>query len=588
MRPRRRTVGRGLTLQRIAQVVPDLATFAVDDGFAYSIPGDVSGVTIGSLVRVPLGGRTVRGFVTAVHDRRPDRELRPIKARSGDLPVFDERLVQTARWAAAHYVAPLSVVLSGCTPPNLPRGSTAAPPSPQPGAASRVAAISVHVTGRDLGGAATALVDSHVRAGRNAIVVVATGAEMQSVAEVLQEAYAGRVLRATSGLEDRVTTAAWTAMQSSRGMILVGTREIALWPFPGLGVAVVIDDGRPAMKAKQTPTLHVRDVLRRRAGVERFELAIVGAVPSAEAIAMASRIIETPGRAWPFVELADRREQPPGAGVLTDTAKAAVSAVAGRGGRVFVLAPRRGFAAAQACVACGAMRRCPECGGSAESEGPCPRCGADVPGPCAECGSARYRPIGAGIGRIREELERLVGPLGDRIGVGTERDLVGVSGQDLALAVDLDGRMLSPNYRAGETALRVGARLALTLGHGSGRRAIVQTSLPDHGVMRSLVSGNPLPYLRDELARRESLGLPPAGEVLAVEIRGEHPDRVDDELRRACEGATVRGPAAGDGAARWLVQGRDLHRTRTLLRPAVQQWRDAGLTVRVDVDPVDL
>src|SRR5690606_25600803 len=58
-------VGRGSdALTHLAQVVPNLATFAVDDGFAYRVPDTLSGVETGSLVRVPLGGRRVRGFVT--------------------------------------------------------------------------------------------------------------------------------------------------------------------------------------------------------------------------------------------------------------------------------------------------------------------------------------------------------------------------------------------------------------------------------------------------------------------------------------------------------------------------------------------
>jgi hypothetical protein len=36
------------------------------------------------------------------------------------------------------------------------------------------------------------------------------------------------------------------------------------------------------------------------------------------------------------------------------------------------------------------------------------------------------------------------------------------------------------------------------------------------------------------------------------------------------------------------VQGRDLAPFREAARPLVQRWRDAGATVRIDVDPIDL
>lgn len=61
-----------------------MPSFAVDDGFAYAVPDDVSGVEVGTMVRVPLGGRKVKGYVTSVRTATPDRPLRSILARSGE------------------------------------------------------------------------------------------------------------------------------------------------------------------------------------------------------------------------------------------------------------------------------------------------------------------------------------------------------------------------------------------------------------------------------------------------------------------------------------------------------------------------
>jgi hypothetical protein len=37
-----------------------------------------------------------------------------------------------------------------------------------------------------------------------------------------------------------------------------------------------------------------------------------------------------------------------------------------------------------------------------------------------------------------------------------------------------------------------------------------------------------------------------------------------------------------------LLQGADLRAVRVRLRTLVQRWRDAGHTVRIDADPLDL
>ena len=104
---------------RIAQVVPDLPTFAVDDGFSYAVP-DALEISVGSIVRVPLGGRRVRGWVTGLRNG-PDEGLKDVIAVSGAQPIFSAELLQTLRWAAVHYLSPLAALIPKAGPPNLPK-----------------------------------------------------------------------------------------------------------------------------------------------------------------------------------------------------------------------------------------------------------------------------------------------------------------------------------------------------------------------------------------------------------------------------------------------------------------------------------
>ena len=104
-----------------ARVVPNVPSFSADDGFWYSVPEQSAGtLSVGSVVRIPLGGRRVRGWVVESTDRE-DSDLKPILGVSGSFPVFDEDLLTSLRWAAQHYVAPVSVMLAKSAPPNLGR-----------------------------------------------------------------------------------------------------------------------------------------------------------------------------------------------------------------------------------------------------------------------------------------------------------------------------------------------------------------------------------------------------------------------------------------------------------------------------------
>lgn len=568
------------------------------------MPDDLGIATVGRIVRVPLGGRRVRGFVTAPTDLAQDRPLRPIAAISGDLPVFSKELLETARWAATHYVAPLSVVLNRCSPPNLPRAAPASvldpvPELPAAAAADGLTAALVAgnrprpqylITGRKRTELVASLAAPLLAAGRSVMVVGPTVSEVMRLGSVLAKLFGNRVAVATSALSAAAQTRAWARAATQPGHLLVGTREIAFWPVAGCGLAIIVGEGRRAMKAPQTPTVHVREVLRRRSAIERFGLVMIGSVPSTEALAAGVEVHEEPGRVWPLVEVADRREEPPGGGVVMDRTRAAIGGIARRGGRAFVLVHRRGYAPAFRCVRCREVRRCAVCGSLLDRSEICRRCGA-AQASCQSCGGRRFEALGAGVGSVVDDLARSlgeeVGPIesGRPVLVGTERDLVDLEPVDLAVSVDADALMFAPNYRAQEEALRLLARLALSVRSGRGRRCLVQTAMPQQPAIEALRAGRPLAFQRAALREREESGLPPVGQMIAVETSGTG-ESVD--LDPLAPTATILGPVATGSGQRWLIQGSDLRDVRVRLRGIAQNWRDRGITVRIDVDPLDL
>jgi primosomal protein N' (replication factor Y) (superfamily II helicase) len=394
------------------------------------------------VVRVPLGGRRVRGFVVEVGTDDGSAALRPIAAVSGSLPVFDEPLLATLRWAAHHYVAPLSAMLERAMPPNNPvSGGAPSEGEPVPQGTPVDEVVTASLSGRRI--PPTVLLASHppieqvigcatalLVGGRSTIVVLATAGEAEEVHGAIEGAVSGRAVLAHGDMSDRDLTAAWGAVQSPA--VLVGTPRIACWPVSDLGAAVVLEEGRRAMKDRQTPTLHVRDVLRRRAQQERFQFVVVGPTPTTEVLSTGPRLVRSPGRLWGLVEVIDRRQETSGGAILTDPARRALAAVTKRGGRSFVFGHRKGYAAATRCVTCRTVRRCPGCGSRPDPGSACTRCGIEL-APCETCGGTRFEPLGAGVGRIVADVGRVVGadavaaaPASAPVTVGTERDMVGV------------------------------------------------------------------------------------------------------------------------------------------------------------------
>ena len=190
-----------------------------------------------------------------------------------------------------------------------------------------------------------------------------------------------------------------------------------------------------------------------------------------------------------------------------------------------------------------------------------------------------------------KQLERgSVGHVGSnrQVLVGSEKDLPFVPPTALSVAVDGDSLLMAPHYRAEEDAVRLLARVILTVAKGRGHRGLIQTSQPNHRALAALQAGRPLQYLEGLLEERERDLLPPASELLAIEVTGGAEAPAVDLAGLSVDGVQVHGPEEGGGRSRWFLQGPSLHETRVRLRAMVQRWRDSGLKVRIDADPIDL
>ncbi|HUG75178.1 MAG TPA: hypothetical protein VMM81_05835, partial [Acidimicrobiia bacterium] len=445
-------------LTAVVRVVPDVPSFAVDDGFAYVVPDGLS-VGVGDIVRIPLGGRRVRGWVVGPTEPPDARRIRPLIGKSGEVAVFNAPLLDTLRWAAQHYVAPLAAVLAKATPPNLPKGR-GRPASDAASPAGSTGAVSVHAVPAPwaalVGETATPLIAD----GHSVIVVAPTWLEAEVLIDDLGEL---PIVAGSSHLSAAVLTRNWVEAATLPGRLIVGTRDVAWWLPPSLGAAIVLDDGRRGLKEKAMPTVHARDLLLRRSRSEGFAAIATGAVPTPEALAAAGGVVGS-GRAWGLVEVVDRSAAEAGDGIFARATAAAIRAAVADGKRVFVLTHRRG--GAQRCARCRLLRRCGQCEAAPGPGATCERCGA-VNGACAGCGGERFEALSGGIPRLVAEAGRLVGgqQVGDRgddraVTVGTERDLVGLS-VDLAVVPDADGFVMAPNYRAAEDGLRTIARAVL-------------------------------------------------------------------------------------------------------------------------------
>lgn len=586
-----------------ARVVPEVASFAVDNGFWYSIPHHlVPDVSVGSIVRIPLSGRRVRGWVVELAEDRGGK-LKDISGVSGSGAVFDPSLLESLLWTARHYVAPVAGLLTRATPPNLPRKTPPVPPVPAVDSGGHALDELAARTAAGQTSPLTAVVANWhglewlrslgpiFAAGGSVMVVAASAAEVERITAVATEIW-GELVTHASGEDDAGDTTAWESAQVAP-RLLVGTPKIATWQMTRLGMAIVLEESRRAMKDRQTPTLHVRDVMITRSRVEGFNLVFLGPTPGVELLASGAEIVRIGNRAWPLVEVVDRSEEGPGGGYLSPRTVAAISATADAGRPVFVFTHRRAGRASTRCARCRRLRVCERCGFRLGRVEECPKCQAPA-GPCPRCGGTGFEEMGTVPERLVTEINRRLGrdvagvhPAETSVTVGTERDLAGIGRVHLAVAADVDGMLMSVAYRTTEEALRQLARLASMVGEGRGARTMLQTSHPESLLITTMRRGDPIPYLERVLVDRGRDALPPASEMIALEIRGDQVVEAASDLAALGGDVAVLGPMQVEKGQRWLLNGK-LGKARLDLRKIVGRWRDRGATVRIDVDPIDV
>jgi len=90
---------------------------AADGVFTYRITAGLGRAEPGRRVVVPLGRRTETGIVLGPGEAQG--EVRDAIRLLDDAPLLSEEIVALARWAAAHYLAPLGPALKAALPPGM-------------------------------------------------------------------------------------------------------------------------------------------------------------------------------------------------------------------------------------------------------------------------------------------------------------------------------------------------------------------------------------------------------------------------------------------------------------------------------------
>ncbi len=485
---------------------------------------------IGSIVRIDLHGRRVRGWVVA-EGAGTDKvvDLKPIAKVSPGFVAPD--LIDLSTWAAWRWAGKRRTFLSTASEfRSAPRSLSSDRPSP-------VATTKIVLR-------LAPAIDPW-----DSVIAAAQGPTLLLVPSV------SRVAR-------------WQVRLRQAGVqnIVVGARAGAWAPVPGLASVVVIDAHDEAYVEERAPTWNAWVVAAERARRANAPCLLISPVPTLEHLAwgeLAQTDRATERRGWPRTEVIDRRGDDPRKGLWSDRAVE----LARGSGRVVCVLNRTGRAKLLACAKCATVATCERCAGVVTLPGEdlvCRRCGTTRPQVCLQCGGSKLKQLRIGTTRAAEELCALIGePVGEVTGasdaVGFERVLVGteallhrVAKADAVVFVDLDAELAAPHFRANEAALALLARASrIVRGRTENGVVVVQTRQPEHRVLRAVTTIDPESVAASDREMRQALGLPPFSAL--AHVSGDDASMRIEALRGQI-GITVRGPDERGG---YLVLGSD-------------------------------
>jgi primosomal protein N' (replication factor Y) len=436
----------------IARVEPLTRTRAFRGPFDYRLAEDQDGVDVGSVLRLPFGGRVMTGVVVGLADQSDVADDRLVEPQAVLPDALGPDLVELGLWMAQEYCSTPSRALSLMLPPGLPRttrtrkivsptthSALPAPLSPAPPlTADQQAALDEILDALEGGGGRLLLhgvtgsgktevylraVETVLGAGRDAIVLVPEIGLTPLLLGRFQARFGDQVAILHSALSGAERRHEWRRLRSGQARVAVGPRSAVFAPVTDLGLVIVDEEHDSSYKHEGDPRYDARTVAERRAAQHGAVLVCGSATPRPESVATLRRLrlpARVDGRRLPPVEVLDMRglHHP-----LHPRTRLALADVRRTGGKAIVLLNRRGWSNFLSCRSCGRVWSCPNCEVALVlhraptphlSYVACHHCGhrETVPERCGTCGSGALARHGAGTQRLEHELTEALGDSG--------------------------------------------------------------------------------------------------------------------------------------------------------------------------------
>lgn len=417
------------------------------------------------------------------------------------------------------------------------------------------AALLYGVTGSGKTAVFLKLIERTLERGRKALVLVPEISLTPQMIRRLKAMFGSRLAVQHSALNNTERLLQWRMIQTGEADIVVGTRSAVFAPLTNIGLIILDEEQEHTYQSESAPRFSAHDVARKRASAEKSLLLFSSATPRVEtSYAVQKERMEFAalprrygGNPLPSVEFIDMRAELTAGNPREISTRLAEELRANlvRGEQSILLLNRRGYRTVGVCSACGFVLKCPNCSVPMvyhKSQGMllCHYCGhkvSPVPRKCPECGA----PIlysGFGTQKVEEELaellpkarvlrmdqdstmqknahERMLAEFAKHqhdILLGTQMVAKGLDFEKVTLVgvLGIDSMLFGQGFRSYENVFSLVTQVVGRSGRAQlPGRALIQTVVPEHPVLKLAAKQDYPAFYREEIAFRQYGLYPP-------------------------------------------------------------------------------
>lgn len=411
------------------------------------------------------------------------------------------------------------------------------------------------------------LIQERLDVGEQVLYLLPEIALTSQLIERLQRYFGEQLVVSHSKFSNNERVEVYQAIQSGKPLLIIGTRSAIFQPFTKLGLIIVDEEHESSFKQHEpAPRFHARDTALYLANKRGANIVLGSATPAIESYynatqdkyAMVQLTKRYDNAIMPQIEVVDmqaQKKQKRVRGIFSDTLLDAISDAKQKGKQVILFQNKKGYVPVLECNVCAWTPKCQNCDISLtyykyQDNMRCHYCGFTQPvvSQCATCNNKGIELIGYGTERIEDELSLYLPDLKIKrmdynttrlknshtkliqeftagkvdVLIGTQMVAKGLDFENVTTVgiLNADHLINFPDFRANERAFQLITQVAGRAGRRKEQgKVYIQTSKPDHFVIKQIVENDYQGMYEAELAERSEYDYPPFFRLIKLTLK---------------------------------------------------------------------